>query len=272
MKTKLQDHTNITALLSASILCLLLAVAGCGDVVDDDGQGHSVGTTVQSQCKATPAGPTFAGPSLGTVTASASGSTATILHQDAYYNCASKLKLLATVKGQQITVKEQIVNPTELARCMCNYDLSVPVMGLADGDYTVQVFNADGKLAGSAALKVGGASQTSTIQSACKPPPPGPTLAGPGLGTVTATANSGAVTVLHQDAFYNCASKVAMQATLKGQQILVHEVITNPGEAAFCTCRFDLSTTLNAVPAGSYTVKVFDADGKPVGSASVTIP
>ncbi len=79
------------------------------------------------------------------------------------------------------------------------------------------------------------------------------------------------LTIAHESARYNCASKVIMQATLQGNDIIVKEVITNPGEAAFCICDFDLSVGLRGLGAGTYTVKLFDADGNLLGTTSVTI-
>ena len=261
-----EDHhiTKIAALLGLG--CLLLATA-CGDI-DDDNDLAQAGDTQQSACKPSTKAD---GAGAGQLKAKAQGDTVTVLHLDAHYNCASRLKLQVTVSGKQILVQEQIINPGELARCMCNYDLSVPVSGLSDGTYQVELFNAEGKLAGSTSVTVSGAGQitvSSTTQSVCKPPP-AKTYSTSGLSV---SVNGGAVTIQHKDAYYNCAHKLKLTAKLSGTVIEAREVITNPKQGAYCMCHYDLSATVNNVPAGSYTVKLYDADNKLVGSLLVVVP
>jgi hypothetical protein len=258
--------------MRATILSLVvttsLLLAACGQEQDIPGSSQpSVLGTRQSACKANSDVGSYV---PGAVKAAAQGDGAVISREDARYNCAAKLKLEATVSGTRILVQETITNPDETARCMCNYDLSVELKGLASGNYTVSVTDADGQAAGSATLTVGGASsklQVAAKQSACK---------GNGFdysaGSLKGSLMGGSLVITHEDARYNCAAKVELSASRSGNDIIVQESISNPSELALCTCDFDLSAEVKGLAAGSYTVKVLDADKQLVGTLQVTIP
>jgi hypothetical protein len=251
-------------------LILSLALLGCGG--DEAGPGPqppapqppAVVTSTQSACKGAPAG-SFAANGL---TARASGGSVTIEHADAVYNCAAKVKLTATVTGTDIVVQETITNPNEVADCVCTYDLSLEIKGLAAGTYTVKVIDDGGKLVGTTQATVPSMSLQviDSLQSACK------ANAYLAAGQLGAKMQGGSLMVTHEDAVYNCASKVKMTATLVGTIITVREVITNPGQLANCMCTYDLSVELKGLAAGSYTVRVLDADGQLAGVLQVTIP
>jgi hypothetical protein len=256
--------------MRATILSLVvttsLVLAACGQDQDPSSNQPSVIGTKQSACKANSDVGTYV---ASAVKAEVTSASAIISREDARYNCAAKLKLEATVSGTQILVKETITNPGETARCMCNFDLSVELKGLADGTYAVSVTDADGNPAGSSTLTIGAGPtlQIAATQSACK---------ASGLeftsGNLKASLMGSALVITHEDALYNCASKVAMSASLSGNTIIVQESVSNPSEMALCTCDFDLSAEIKGLAAGSYTVKVLDADKQLVGTLQVTIP
>ena len=265
--TKAAQATTAPLTLAACLVTLLL-VSACGDL--DEDHTPLPGATTQSACKPSTKAD---GLTAGRVKAEANGSTVTIMHEDAHYNCAAKLQLLVTTSGVDILAREVIKNPNDVARCMCDYDLSVPVSNLAPGTYKVTVKDADGKVAGTTSVKVGGGSVlvTNSTQSACKKTPPAATTYSSGAVKVTVTGG-GNVTILHEDAFYNCAHKLKLTASLSGSVITAQEVIVNPKDAAFCMCHYDLSATVKNLPAGSYTVKVLDADGKKVDTVTISVP
>ncbi len=265
------NRTNKPATTFVTLSCAaLLALASCGG---EEGPGAGPGgvqilPSTQSACKSN--APSERGAySLGGLSATAQGDTVTILRSDAHYNCASKLALDVTVTGGQIEVKERITNPGELAFCMCDYDLSVQVKGLAAGSYQVSLLDSDGKPAGQAQVTVAApaALQIQSQQSACKGS--AQTFSG---GKLSATVAGGTVKVLHEDASYNCAAKVALEASVSGNTILVTEVITNPADPmARCMCEYDLTGEINGLAAGSYTLEVRDAEGKTVGTLQIAL-
>ena len=158
--------------MSAAIL-----VAACGDdpqKPDPGAPGALQINSVQSACKAD--SKSDGGGALDALSSSVNGDSVTIIHEDARYNCAEKVELDATVAGGAIQVKETITNPEDpKARCMCNYDLSVEIKGLAAGTYTVSVSDAAGNVVGATTFTIGvsPSHQVSSLQSACKGSPLG---------------------------------------------------------------------------------------------------
>ena len=109
-------------------------------------------TTIQSACKAS-----TLGYAAGTIQASVQGSQITISHLDALYNCVARVRLdVGFSLNGDIVATEVIENPDEAAFCFCPFDLSVQadVSGLAPGVHTVQVFDAEGGLVGTASVKL----------------------------------------------------------------------------------------------------------------------
>jgi hypothetical protein len=255
----------------ATLTLIALTLGACGN----DSQPSQPGTTPtapaltnvkQSACKASSQPVGFG--TNASLEAQVQGSDVLILHKDALYNCAEKLSMEGSVSGSDILVKEVITNPNDpKARCECPYDLSAQVTGLAAGTYQLKVTDAAGTLVGSTSITIGAAVEpVNAIQSACK---------GSGLDYVASAARvsvgGGLLTITHEDATYNCASKVEMRATVTGNTIQVKEVITNPDELALCICTYDLSVGLKNLPAGTYTVEIYDADGKLVSTQQVTL-
>jgi hypothetical protein len=261
------------ATISLLAMSATILLAACGDEPTQPGAGPGSAapqiSSVQSACKASTKSDD--GGSLDALQSSVSGDSVTITHVDARYNCAEKVKLDASVAGNMIQVTEIITNPDDTkARCMCNYDLSVEIRGLAAGTYTASVADAAGTAVGTTTITVGVAPslQVSSLQSACKGSPVGFSSTG---GQLRATVQGGSLLVLHDDAIYNCASKLKMDASASGSGIIVQEVITNPGVVAYCMCTYDLTVELRGLAAGTYTVKVIDADGKLVGTLQATL-
>jgi hypothetical protein len=90
-------------------------------------------------------------------------------------------------------------------------------------------------------------------------------------GTVEVVVTGSALEITHRDAYYNCAAKVDMKVKVNGTQIEVHEVILNPNEKVRCMCHYDLYTRIKGLAAGSYTISVFDADGKLVAAVTAVV-
>jgi hypothetical protein len=144
-------------------LAAALILGACGPADDEPGPTTPTPSTIevlpteQSSCKQESKNDTQ-DPAMavgGKVEVVVTGSAVEIIHEDAYYNCASRLDMKVKVTGAQIEVHEVILNPGELARCMCHYDLSTTIKGLAAGAHTVSVYDADGKLVATVTAVVG---------------------------------------------------------------------------------------------------------------------
>jgi hypothetical protein len=286
MKSKLFNATNI-------FLAVAWLISACGgDETKDNSSSTtpdtssvgstsspSVGSSQQSECKNdTKADKYDAAPDgLGTLVAKAEGNTLIIIHQDAIYNCASKVRMDATVDGNKVTINEVITNPDEYVYCICPYDISISIDKLADGKYTIELFNANNQLVGNSEVQIGqnatSAEVGTTKQSDCKGENKAEEFDGypSGLGTLIAEAQGNTLIITHQNAPYNCASKIRMEAILSGNKVSVHEVITNPDELMDCMCPYDISISIDKLADGKYTIELFNTNNELVGNFEVQI-
>lgn len=157
------------------LVCTIAAIwaVGCMDPqIDMAGSGPKVGTVDQGACKGTPLTgdalkDSVAPSSSGTISATVDGSSVTVLHSDAYLQCAAKMAFVLEADGKTLRLLE-IDRATEVARCMCTMDLSVTLTGLADGTYTIEVWNEKkDTLYGSVTVTVGSVAPQCTVNVDC---------------------------------------------------------------------------------------------------------
>jgi hypothetical protein len=154
---KLKEHVmkNRTYIFTRVIMSIFL-MWGC-DVDDPEHQptALTVGDTYQSECKPMlNRTSTSTSTSNSNISADVNGSTVTIWHRDAYYNCAAKFKFDLVLSGQSIEATEVILNPNEVAKCVCYFDLSFTLNNLAAGTYSVTIFDIDNKPVGSVSFTI----------------------------------------------------------------------------------------------------------------------
>jgi hypothetical protein len=89
-------------------------------------------------------------------------------------------------------------------------------------------------------------------------------------GVIIFSSHGDTIWVIHQDAFYNCCSKIKVnvKATPNGFDLLEYDV----GYSCRCMCYFDITTTISSLSPGTYLIRVFDTDTNLVGSVVVDIP
>ena len=277
-----------TIILTVSLS--LIVLAGCGGLEEKPAGGGTLllanpqpgvapvlRASMQSACKSHgPETDSFAG---GLTTTLEPDGTLTVVHADVEANCAAKIESKATLTlpaggaAGQIAIEEWVTNPEQAADCICRFDVTTTIAGLAPGSYSVTALGPNGELAGP--VVVGVATTLPTQQSACKNGlsngPLGPSL--------NATVQGSSVVIEHLDVTANCAAKIASQATVTPATagapgtIRISEVITNPGESANCICRYDLKTTVAGLASGTYTVEAIGpGQGETAGPITVVVP
>lgn len=139
MKLKLRKTIFVT--FFASILLLL--VSACGEPPP----GEEVGTFSQSACLAQSNKPlTTKVPQQrfgrDVVSLTVSGNDIKVTYKFAHFRCAQKVKMYSKLEGKNITITVRPIdmNPSMVAGCDCEYNLSGKVGPFSSGKYTVTVF------------------------------------------------------------------------------------------------------------------------------------
>ena len=91
----------------------------------------------------------------------------------------------------------------------------------------------------------------------------------PDPNTIIITVSGHNVTVVHVDAFYNCCFEITTTVVQLGEVIDIYEHTS--GLPCYCLCYYDVSTTVYALDAGTYTINVYDADGEYLGGGTATV-
>ena len=88
--------------------------------------------------------------------------------------------------------------------------------------------------------------------------------------TVIFCSHGDTISVLHQDAFYQCCAqiKVDVVETVGGFDLFESDT----GALCDCLCFFDITTEISGLGNGTYFIRVFDINGDPVDSGAVDIP
>ncbi|MBN1945221.1 MAG: hypothetical protein JW797_06060 [Bradymonadales bacterium] len=164
-----------------------------------------------------------------------------VTHHAATYNCCSEVAMVAaTLTDSAIGIQEVITND-ELCRCVCEFDLSVPVGRLVPGEVEVSVTSADGTVIGSESVTVIGEEL-----------PPWP------QDTVELERSGSVLAVTHWGIEFMCCSQVAFQLEANGDILDLVEVVTNPEEVCFCNCHYELSASITGLVASQgYTVRIW---------------
>jgi hypothetical protein len=231
----------------------------------------------QSACKGHESGP-YDGPTNGTTLKATlqAGGALELVHVDVSENCAAKIAATVQVNGSSILMVETITNPQEQADCMCKFDVTAVVAGLAPGTYQVSAQSPEGQLTGPVSITIPPSPLQPSLQSACKKGAGGEN--GP-LGASLKTSLQGStLTVEHDDVQANCAAKLAMSVTVvapsagKPGSIHIVDVVTNPNEQANCFCVYDLSTSISNLASGSYELTATGPDGSVTGPVTIFVP
>jgi len=227
----------------------------------------------QSGCKGSFKKGTERSTQADTVIFSSHGDTILVIHQDAYYNCCSKIKVNVIETPNGFDLLEYDVG--EICKCMCYFDITTIISNLSSGTYFVRYFDIDSNLVDSAVVDIPPKhAGFESSQSKCKR----------GLYKTDAEATPDTLEdsvlvwsrgdtawVTHKNAFYNCCSiiKTRLERTPEGFNLYEYDIATI---LCNCLCYFDITTTIYGLSPGVYLIRVFDTAGDLVGEVELIIP
>ncbi len=192
---------------------------------------------------------------------------ATATHHNAVYNCCiDEISVELVQDGNTLKLYETEVAPNPCF-CVCPFDISAQVAGLADGLYTVEFYNNDGNLAGSTSLTVGAAPELQHNNSDCL----GSGFRDSTDETLTANWETDHIAVLHHNAEYNCCiDEIAVAMAIDGFTITLTEteMLQAPCD---CVCLYDVNSSIYDLPSGDYTINVM-VWNQLYDTAYVTVP
>ncbi len=196
--------------------------------------------------------------------------TVTAIHHNVEFNCClDTVDVQMQISGTTIQLyeSETVTTPCD---CICPYDVTSEIDDLEPGGYTVEFYKG-GTLAGSANVTVSEEARIlSTEDSGC--------LDTSRLDTEPVSSfeaaydsETGNVEVIHRNAMFNCClDEIAVEMTLDGNTIKLKEAEVAPNPC-FCTCPYDVTTTIGSLEDGLYTVEFYNDSNQLQGSANVAV-
>jgi uncharacterized protein (DUF2141 family) len=209
-----------------------------------------------------------------TVIFSSNGDTILVIHQNAFYNCCSKIEVKVTQTQEGFDLAESDTGlPCD---CPCLFDIATIISGLSPGSYLIRVFDIDSNLVGSGVVDLPPKyTGFESSQSECKE----------GWGKINAETSSqdtlgdsiavwsrgDTAWVAHKNAFYNCCSVImtSVERTTEGFNLYEDDIAV---DLCHCMCYFDITTTIYGLSPGTYLIRVFDTGGDLVGEVEMVIP
>ena len=209
-----------------------------------------------------------------TVIFNSHGDTILVIHQNALYNCCSKIMVKVTQTSNGFDLSE--ADTGSLCHCMCRFDITTQISSLSPGSYLIRVFNPDSSLVDSGVVDIPPKyTKFETSQSKCKSASlklkaesiiPGAF----GDSVLTWWFHDNTLWITHQNALYACCAKykVNILTTPNGFDLLEYEI----GPTCDCLCSYDITTTIYGIQPGTYVIRVFSPWGYLVDSIWVDIP
>lgn len=200
------------------------------------------------------------------------GDTIVVLHYKALYQCCALIKIDVVQSENGFDIFES--DTGEQCNCLCYFDITTLISGLAQGSYFIRLFDIDGEPVDSALIDIPPKyTKFESSQSACN------------WGLYKSNEMSSSYTledsvlfwfsvdtlwVMHKNANENCCSKIVTEVkrTLEGFDIFELDIV---GPLCGCTCYFDILTTIHGVSPGVYMIRVFDIRDTLVGQVEVEI-
>jgi hypothetical protein len=192
--------------------------------------------------------PSYQGPCLGngeaarvvtelsprSVRFTAGHDTLFVYHDSAFYNCCSKIRFDVEVNDSILDFIE-VDTATNLCNCMCHFNLTTQLAGLAHSTYTARLWTAGrDSLLGEAVVVV------------------------PGTEQIWYESHCDTLTVHHDGDSANCCARFKFAFEQQGNVLTFTKVDTSL-YACRCICRFDLVAQVSGLTAGEYSVRLRDA-------------
>jgi hypothetical protein len=197
-----------------------------------------------------------------------------VIHQDALYNCCSKIKVNIKETPNGFDLWEHDVGSS--CNCMCNFDITTTISGCSPGTYLIKVFDIDSNLVDSGVVDIPPKyTGSESLQGKCKgglyktdaKATPDTLLE----DSVLVWSHADTVWVMHKNDWENCAAIIKTKIERTPEGFDLHEYYIKSGNA-YCTCYFDLTTIIFGVSPGTYLIRVFDTDSNIVDSVVIDVP
>ncbi|MFH2056015.1 MAG: dockerin type I repeat-containing protein [bacterium] len=190
---------------------------------------------------------------LGYLYAEVLGNDLYLHHIDAEYQCCLGYLVEYEIDGFEITATES--DTGDLCDCICDFDLTSVLYDLEDGEYIVTLIGIYGDeigvdtvvVAGEFGLTGYGNSGCLEMTATFDPP------------DVDYLYGNGELSLVHHDAYYNCASAFLVQFEQAGDTMRFYELNIEEN-CAYCMCYFEITATVVGIAPGNYTAEIWGQD------------
>jgi len=177
-------------------------------------------------------------------------------HPDAYYQCCLLYYVQYYHYDNHFVGHE--TDTGELCDCYCPFDLESILHNLAPGEYVVTLFGIEGELVGVDTAVVETGVVDFNVGECVPSDPKGPPEQGDPI--VNYYWSAGVLTMVHENAFFNCGADLVLEFEIVGDTLRFHEKNVNEMVPVPCMCYYELTSVVEGIPPGSYVAEVYNQD------------
>jgi hypothetical protein len=266
--TKMKKY-RMAAILG--LVFFLLACSKTKNPVDNELPGFLF-ESLQSECRDDSKSGAKGGDEGDSVIFDAHGDTIEVIHQDAFYQCCALIKVEVVKSTNGFDLFES--DTGALCDCICYFDITTLITGLAQGNYFIRLFDIYGNPVDSALVSLPPKfTEFGSSKAKCKGEQftsGGDPFPGDIVDSILVWFNADTMWVLHKNALENCCLKIKtnVEQTVEGFDIYEYD----PSGGCNCKCYYDILTVIYGVPSGVYIIRIFNVNGYFAGQVEVEIP
>jgi len=196
------------------------------------------------------------GPSTRGMYIEAEGNSIHVYHPGAFYQCCLMYEVQYYQYENHFLGYE--TDTGDLCDCYCPFNLESVIQDLSPGEYVVTLFGIEGDFIGIDTAVVEAGVVEFNVGECTPPEVKGPPDQGDPI--VNYSWSNGLLTMVHENAFFNCGADLVLEFEMTGDTLRFHEKNINDMIPVPCMCYYELTSVIEGLSPGTYVAEVYNQD------------